>query len=316
MTEMFCFPSLESLKHAWKHQKEKQTVYFRCLGMNDSALLYTKQMIEEDDYGKIQVLDFSYNSLTNASAHLLYSMTQAYKERTITIILVGNCFDLASIKKDEVKLFLLESTRHLPPVQIKSSLDLSIINMEDSNHNARLIETEKNIHDISTELKIVVSAIAKLTTETTKLKETTDQHTKLFDKHHKSIERKLANHVCEKYNYSPVNTEEIKLLGTLGYNNETDVFLISQDGTKVLIGEAKNEMKTYAFTQVETRKEKFTNIPREQLPARLSKYTKVILLVGANISEERFHAMALCGGYLFGKPNNDTYVVEDTDNQL
>jgi hypothetical protein len=47
------------------------------------------------------------------------------------------------------------------------------------------------------------------------------------------------------------------------------LFLVSGDGKKVVIGEAKNELSQYSFTQVVTRKSEFDMIDRDVLPERL-----------------------------------------------
>jgi hypothetical protein len=130
-----------------------------------------------------------------------------------------------------------------------------------------------------------------------------------FDKC-KRVKALQVIHICfikqfESENYTFI-TEDIP-----GYEKETDLFLISGDDSKIVIGAAEHDMTNQAFGRAEERKRDFISIDRSKLPERLRNWTTVILLVGADTCKENLHKKAESRGFVFVHPANGIYTVED-----
>ncbi|KAL0483611.1 ribonuclease P protein component [Acrasis kona] len=294
MDESYCYPAQQDLEHAWLHQRNQPILNLRCRGMNDLSFEKLYALMEKDNFGQVKLVDLDYNSITNQSVGSLYKM----RERNINISLKGNCFNLELLPEKHIK-FIADSTISNQLTHTSKFTPNSLLT------EARLQIIEDKHTQIATNMLELQGIVKTLSTTSEILVKTVGDRSRTFEKQHKQIERNIANHLIEKYGYSTID-EDIK-----GYNKGTDVFLVSRDGKKVIIGEAKNELKTYAFTQVEMRRTDFRFVPREDLPERLKGWEVIIPLVGGNKIEEKFKTAAQEMKYVLAYPSHTSYSVTD-----
>ncbi|KAL0491627.1 coatomer subunit alpha [Acrasis kona] len=299
MTERYVYPSKQDLEVQWEAQKESETVMFRCRGMNDTSFNQLFNLMVHDDFGKMKLLDVGFNALSNESLFYLYALAT---KRNVSIAANDNIFHFESVKPK-----YKEFVEVISKPRIQTMNHMSYLSLSDRTKNAVFDTALLRTNDDLTKLE---KLMVVLTDNVNKLSVTSKQHTDIFAKQHKQIEQKIADCLISRYGYSQIS-ERIK-----GFDRETDVFFVSGDGKKIIIGEAKNELKMHAFGQVEERKEDFEAIPLADLPERLKNYEEVILLVGAEICKERFIDIAKQLKIVLARPDHDQFVIEDYSGRI
>jgi hypothetical protein len=264
--KQYCRPSAKTIEYEWNNQKTKKRLNMRAHGMDDQAFKALFDLIFNDTSKKAKHIDLTYNSLTNATASKLYKL---FTELKITVDIRHNRFDLEKIEDIDLRNFIIQNIQVSAALQmVCQSLNMNRIERAE----AISLETADRLNNISAEINVLVRS-----------------HTNTFDKINRQIEKNIAYCFIKQFEsegYSFI-TEDIP-----GYEKETDLFLISGDGSKVVIGEAEHDMTNHAFGRVEERKRDFISIHRSKLPERLQNWTTVILLVGADTCKENLHKKA------------------------
>ncbi|KAL0487981.1 DNA-directed RNA polymerase subunit beta [Acrasis kona] len=208
----------------------------------------------------------------NALTNKSLFFLHALSQQNVSILAIHNLFDFGSVKA-KFQEFVTLISRPIP---------------------LQKIDGLNNLEEL----------MVTLTNNVNKLSTTSLQHTDIIPKRNEQLEQKLV-HYLRRYGYSQI-TEQIK-----GFQHETDLFLVSSDGKKIIIGEAQKELQMVAFDLVEERSVDFTKISNDDLPERLKCYEEIIQLVGCETYQQKHMNIAKQCKIVLARSLNDQFVIFD-----
>lgn len=335
MTE-YHTPPPEDVKRDFESQKDRKKLLFAKRGMNDNSFHFLSNLILSEPNAIFKQLDIRHNCLTNKSLPLIKKLHDA----GLTLKCNDNYFKEIKDSESPLERHLTSDVSIFPPINLNA-----VIHTRDAETNTRLkileeqsIRTQKQVNETSETVKETsetVKETSKTVKETSKtMKETiktmnetiktvnetskavraltasVKQNTDCFDKAYKQIESSISRMICDRFpEFVPVKKED---LGDCALkNHETDILLLSKDGTVLIIGEVKYDIVPYAFVQLTKRKVAFYN-SEEDRPPLLKNVKEVVGVIGGDIFRDDMRKWAKKEGYIIVS-KRDNYIIENED---
>jgi len=296
----YCFPPTDEIAKCLAEQSGSH-VTFKSRGLTDGALLHLLTMLLTHD--KCEV-DLSYNALTEKSLPLLEDAQKA----GFTFRLDHNVFNTQSPRSHQIitppqqpSLQPLQQSPFQPP-QVNLQVSLPV-----PSYPEMFPELGKKLESLTEDVKDLTKNVNSLT-DTVKI------HEAFIKKLAANYEKMILACVLQKFpSFQSVNKET----QSWAKNAELqfDLLLVSDDGTKVLIGEIKSHLTMSDYTkarqQLSARMSAIKGVQQEEdvCPAEFRNLKEYFLLLGCEMCDGEVRNQVDRKDFLLVIPSGGRYII-------